>query len=143
MAHLNISILVVLFPPDAWHSDQRVLTWFHQTREFCFSWSESPLGVFWQIPTELSYAFYRGVASVWPFYHKGLIGRVLQRWFSFWKVLPSPQRNWSSVRVNIGFLITSPTKALLPQLLSSRNSFGGSKLLPFKYDVGHCVLGDL
>jgi hypothetical protein len=26
-------------------------------------------------------------------YHKGLIGRVLYRWLSFWKVLPSPQRN--------------------------------------------------
>jgi hypothetical protein len=23
---------------------------------------------------------------VWPFYHKGLIGGVLQRWLSFWKV---------------------------------------------------------
>jgi hypothetical protein len=26
-------------------------------------------------------------------YHKGLIGGMLQRWLSFWKVLPSPQRN--------------------------------------------------
>jgi hypothetical protein len=26
-------------------------------------------------------------------YHKGLIGGVLQRWLSFWKVLPSSQRN--------------------------------------------------
>ena len=41
----------------------------------------------------LSCAFYWGVASVWPLYHKGLIGGVLQRWLSFWKVLPSPQRN--------------------------------------------------
>jgi hypothetical protein len=24
------------------------LAWFHQTRESCFSWSESPLGSFWQ-----------------------------------------------------------------------------------------------
>ncbi|XP_062300437.1 high mobility group nucleosome-binding domain-containing protein 5-like [Scomber scombrus] len=32
-------------------------------------------------------------ASVWPLYHKGLIGGVLQRWLSFWKVLQSPQRN--------------------------------------------------
>ncbi|KAK6315699.1 hypothetical protein J4Q44_G00132230 [Coregonus suidteri] len=28
-----------------------------------------------------------------PLYHKGLIGGVLQRCLSFWKVLPSPQRN--------------------------------------------------
>uniref|UniRef100_A0A673Y7L2 Tyrosine-protein kinase n=1 Tax=Salmo trutta TaxID=8032 RepID=A0A673Y7L2_SALTR len=29
----------------------------------------------------------------WPLYHKGLIGGLLQRWLSFWKFLPSPQRN--------------------------------------------------
>ena len=28
-----------------------------------------------------------------PLYHKGLIGRVLQRWLSLWKVLPTPKRN--------------------------------------------------
>ena len=56
---------------------------------------------------------------------------------------------WSSVRVNIGFLVTSLTKALLPRLLSlaraarSRKSLGGSKLFPFKNDGGHYVLGDL
>ena len=33
------------------------------------------------------------LAFVCPLYHKGLIGGVLQRWLSFWKVLPSPQRN--------------------------------------------------
>ena len=38
-------------------------------------------------------AVYWGVASVWPLYHKGLIDGVLQSWLSFWKVLPSPQRN--------------------------------------------------
>jgi hypothetical protein len=47
------------------------------------------------------------VASVWPLYHEGLIDGVLQRWLSFWKVLPSPQRN--SIRVTI------LTKALLPR----------------------------
>jgi hypothetical protein len=41
----------------------------------------------------LSCAFYWGVASVWPLYHKGLIGRVLQRWLSFCKFIPSPQLN--------------------------------------------------
>jgi hypothetical protein len=52
----------------------------------------------------------------------------------------------SSVRVTIGFLVTSLTKALLPRLLSvasSRKSVSGSKLLPFKNDGGHCVLVDL
>jgi hypothetical protein len=29
------------------------------------------------------------VTSVWPLHHKGLIGGVLQRWLSFWKVLPA------------------------------------------------------
>ena len=30
----------------AWHSGQRVQSWFHQTRESCFPWSEIPLGAF-------------------------------------------------------------------------------------------------
>ena len=38
--------------------------------------------------------FYWGVASL---YHKVLIGGVLQRWLSFWKVLPSPQRNFGAL----------------------------------------------
>jgi hypothetical protein len=37
---------------------------------------------------------------------------------SFWKVLPSTQELWSSVRMTIGFLVTSLTKTLLPKLLS-------------------------
>jgi hypothetical protein len=50
--------------------------------------------------------------------------------------------------VTIRFLVTSLTKALLPQLLSlaraasSRKGLGGSKHIPFKNDGGHCVLGD-
>ena len=63
---------------------------------------------------------YWGVASIWRLYHKGLIGGVLQRWLSFWKVLPSPQRD--------------------SRALSDWPSF---KLLTFKNDGGHCVLGDL
>ena len=57
----------------------------------------------------------------------------------------STEELWSSVRVTIGFLVNSLTKAL-PQLLSLasyRKSLGGSRLLPFKNDGGHCVLGDL
>ena len=54
----------------------------------------------------------------------------------------------SSVRVTIGFLVTSLTKALLPRLLSlagwpARKSLGGSKLLLFKNDGGHCLPEDL
>ena len=45
----------------------------------------------------------------------------------------------SSVRVTIGVLVISPTKALLSRFLS----LGVSKLLPFKNDGGHCVLEDL
>uniref|UniRef100_A0A672KL36 DNA polymerase kappa n=1 Tax=Sinocyclocheilus grahami TaxID=75366 RepID=A0A672KL36_SINGR len=45
----------------------------------------------------------------------------------FWKVLLSPQRIAGAlIRVTIGFLVTSPTEALLPRLLSLA---GGSKLL--------------
>ena len=49
--------------------------------------------IFGKLPSGLSYAFYFGVASVWPLDHNGLIVGVLQRWLSFWKFLPSPQRN--------------------------------------------------
>ena len=60
----------------------------------------------------------------------------------------STEELWSSVRVTIGFLVTSLTKALLPRLLfgraaSSRKNIGGYERLPFKNDGGHCVLGDL
>jgi hypothetical protein len=37
--------------------------------------------------------FNLGVGSVCPLYYKVLIGGELQRWLSFWTVLPSPQRN--------------------------------------------------
>ena len=60
----------------------------------------------------------------------------------------STEELWSSVRVTIGFLVTSLTKALLPiaqfgRAASSRKSLGGSKLGPFKNYGSHCVLGDL
>ena len=61
----------------------------------------------------LSHAVYWGVASVWPLYHTGLIGGVLQRWLSFWKVLLSSRSNAGALSVTIGFLVTSLTKALL------------------------------
>ena len=64
----------------------------------------------------------------------------------------STEELWSSVRVTIGFLVTSLTTALLHRLLSLARravlvvwpgGLGGSKLLPFKNDGGHCVLSDL
>jgi hypothetical protein len=58
------------------------------------------------------------VSSVSPLYQKGLIGGVLQRWLSFWKVLPSSEELWSSIRVTIRFLVTSLIKAVLPRLFS-------------------------
>ena len=85
------------------------------------------------------------MVSVWPLYHKGLNGGVLQRWLFFWKVFPSPQRNSRALSVSIGFLVTSLSKALFLRLLSLARwpALGGSKLLPFNNDGGHCVLGDL
>ena len=63
----------------------------HQRILFLMFWES--LGAFWQTPSGLSGAFYWGVTSVSQLYHKGLIGGVLQRWLSFWKVIPSLQRN--------------------------------------------------
>ena len=70
---------------------------------------------------------------------------MVQRWLS-----PiSTEELWSSVRVTIGFLVTSlsqgpsPPIAQFGRAASSRKTLGGSKLLPFKNDGGHYVLGDL
>ena len=73
------------------------------------------------------------MASVWPLSLKGLIGGVLQRWLSFWKAHPiSTEELWSSVRVTIGFLFTSLTKALLPRMLSlaRRPALGSILVVP-------------
>jgi hypothetical protein len=58
----------------------------------------------------------------------------------------STEELWNSVRVTIGFMVTSPIKALLSRLLSlagrpALGSLAGSKLLPFKIYGDHCVLG--
>jgi hypothetical protein len=105
----------------------------------------SPLCAFWQNPEGCHVPF----TEEWPqsgHYHKDLIGGVLQRAAEMVVLLTvfniSTEELWSSVRVTIGFLVTSLTKALLPRLLSlagrpsSRNSLGGSKLLPVKNDGG-------
>ena len=123
---------------DAWHSGQRVQSWFHPTRESCFSLSESPLGAFWQIPGWLSCAFYWGVASTrlveccrdgcpsgrFSHLHRG----TLELCQSGHRVLPDQG--------------ASPPLAQFGRAASSRKSLCGSKLLPFKNDGGHCVLGN-
>ena len=88
--------------------------------------------------------FNLGVVSVWPLYRKGLIGGVLQRWFSHLHngTLELCQ---SDHRV-LGHLPDQGPSPLIAQFgwtTSSRKSLGGPKLLPFKNDRGHCVLGDL
>ena len=86
------------------------------------------------------------VISVWALYHKGLIGGVQQRWLSFWKVLPSPQRSSVSDLRVLGHLPdqgSSPPITQFGRAASSMKSVGGSRLLPFKNDGGHCVPGDL
>ena len=97
------------------------------------------LGAFWQAPSWLSCAFYWGVASIWPLYHKGLIGGVLQRWLSFRNILPSP--HW--VLGHLTDYGPFPPIAQFGQVASSKKSLCGSKRLPFKNDGGHCVIGDL
>ena len=92
-------------------SDQSIL--------FLMVWES--LGAFWQNESGLSSSFYWGVACVWPLYHKDMIGGALQRWVSFWKVLPFPQRKARA----------------LPEGPSGSwslggSSLGGSKLLPFR-----------
>ena len=107
-------------------------------RESCFSWSESPLVAFWQTPSRLSCDFYWEVASVWPLYCNAMIGGVLQRWLSFWKVLPSPQRNYGALlEWPLGSWSPPWPWPLYPNCSvfgNSRKSLGGSKLLPFKND---------
>ena len=70
------------------------------------------------------------MASVWPLYHKDLIGGVLQKSFSH-------------LHRGILELCQWPSGYWFDRAASSRKILGGSKLLPFKNDGGHCVLGDL
>ena len=61
----------------------------------------------------------------------------------------STEELWSSVRMTIGFLVTSLTKALLPRVLSlaGQPALGRVLVVPnffhFKNDGGHGVPGDL
>ena len=85
---------------------------------------QSPLGAIWQTPSVRSCVFYWGMASIWPLYHKGLIGGVLQRWLSHFHRGP-PELGQSAQG-------PSPQIAQFGQAVSSRKSLRGFKLLPFK-----------
>ena len=73
---------------------------------------------FLQTTCVLSCAFFSGVVSIWPLSHEAYICEVLQRLLSFWQALPFQQRNLSSIRVVIGFLVTSLKVVFLARLLS-------------------------
>ena len=66
---------------------------------------------------------------------------------SFWKVLPSPKEELcqSDHRVVDHLHEQGPSSSIAQygRAAGSRKSLGGSKLLPFKNDGGHSVLGDL
>ena len=62
---------------------------------------------------------------------------VWQRWLSFWKVLPSPQRDYR-VFGHLPDQGPSPPIAQFGRAAGFRKCLGGSKLLPFKNDGGHC-----
>ena len=57
----------------------------------------------------------------------------------------STEELWSSVSDHrvLGHLPDQGPIAKFGRAASSRKSLGGSKLLPFKNDGGHCILGDL
>ena len=104
---------------DAWHSGQRVQSLFHETREFCFSWSESLSGAFWQTPDGLLLALYRGgfrlahlcsTPPIRPVWRSAAEMVVLLEGYPL-----STEKRWSSVRVTILFLVTALIKALLPR----------------------------
>ena len=106
------------------------------------SWSESPLGAFWLNSSGLSCAFYWGVASVclveccrdgcpsgrFSHLHRG----TLELCQSDHQILVHlPDQSPSSLIAKFG------------QVAIFRKSLDSSKLLLFKNDGGHCVLGDL
>jgi hypothetical protein len=100
---------------------------------------------FWQTPSGLSCVFYLGVVSVWPLYHKGLIGGVLQRLLSFWKVLPSPRRNSGALSEwPLGYWSPPwPRPVSIARLLSLAGRPAPERVLVVLISGGHCILGDL
>ncbi len=112
-----------------WYSAGDEQSWFpsnmmlrievHQTREYCFSESEGPLGAFFvQIPSVFSCVF---TEERIEFGHTAIKTRSVECCSD---VCPSVDFSylhiwsWSSTRVTIRFLVTTLTKALLHQLLS-------------------------
>ena len=90
----------------------------------------------WKHPVDVNF-LHSGEASVWTPCHEAQINGLLQWWLPFLKCLPSLTQKslWSSARDNLGFLVTSLTKALSCWSLSLAV---GYKLLPFMYPRGHC-----
>ena len=83
------------------------------------------------------------MASVWPLYHTGPDWWIAAEMVVLLEGSPlATEERWSSDRVTIGFLVTSLTSPLIAQFrrpASSRKSPGGSELLPFMDDGGHCA----
>ena len=106
------------------------------------------LGTIWQCACHVMCLLMRR-ASVWPLYHEGLIGGVLQRWLSsgrFSHLYRGTLELCQSDHLVLGYVPDqgpSPTIAQFCRAASSRKSLGGSKLLSFQNDGGYCVLGYL
>ena len=82
----------------------------------------------------------------WPLYHKGLIGGVLQRSASgrFSHLHRGTLELCHSDHRVLGHLpVQGPYPLISPPIASSCKSLGSAKLLPFKNDEGHFVLGGL
>ena len=107
------------------------------------------LGAFWQTPNGLSCAFYWIVASIWPLYHKR------PDWWSAAEMVVLLEGSPISTEELCSSLSDHRVLGHLPdqglsshfaqfgQAASSKKILGGSKLLSFKNDGGHCVIGDL
>ncbi len=90
----------------------------HQTRSYYFSQSEGPLGAYLQILSVFSCVYTEERieschTTIKPRSMECCSGVCPSVDFSYLYI-----RSWSSTRVTIRFLVTTPTKALLHQLLS-------------------------
>ena len=131
---------------QTWRLEFRVQSWFHQTRESCFSWSESLLVPFGKLQASCHV----------PFNEEG-IHLAIKVWMveccrdgcpsgRFSHLCRGTLERCQSDHRFLGHLPDQGPFLLIAQFgwtASSRKSLGGSKLLPFKNDGGHCVLGDL
>ena len=152
MLHCRYGIGLVMssawFPPNmtAWHSCQRVQSLSHQTREFCFSWSESFRCILAN-STAMCLLLRSGFRlATLPYRPDWWIAAEMVVLLEGSPL--STEERWSSDRVTIRFLVTSLTKALLPRSLSldSRPALGRVLVVPnfpFTDDGGHCAHWDL